>query len=85
VLYFLQPTTVALNNGCLLVVPGYSEGPQHSDRVTTPMEHEHPIETEVGDVIVFDPRLLHGSLPNETEEYRFNIRLWIQTRWKETN
>ena len=85
VLYFLQPTTVALKNGCLLVVPGYAEGPQHSERVTTPMKEEYPVEVDTGDVIVFDPRLLHGSLPNESEEFRYNIRLWIQTRWKEKN
>ncbi len=83
VLYFLQKTTVELKNGCLLVIPGYAEGPQHSDRVVTPMKGEHPIETELGDAIIFDPRLMHGSLPNDTDDYRFNIRLWIQTRWKD--
>ena len=81
VLYFLQKTTLDLKNGCLLVVPGYAEGPQHSDRVTTPMKDEYAIEVELGDVIVFDPRLLHGSMPNDSEDYRYNIRLWIQTRW----
>ena len=81
VLYFLQRTTV--ENGCLLVMPGYAEGPQHSDRVTTPMEGELPLETEPGDVIIFDPRLLHGSLGNSTDAHRFNVRLWIQTKWKE--
>jgi hypothetical protein len=81
VLYFLQKTTK--ENGALLVVPGYAEGPQHSERVATPIEGEHAIETEPGDVIVFDPRLLHGSLANNTDEHRFNVRLWIQTRWKE--
>lgn len=81
VLYFLQKTTI--QNGALLVVPGYAEGPQHSERVTTPMEGEYAIETEPGDVIVFDPRLLHGSMPNDSGDYRYNVRLWIQTRWKE--
>ena len=81
VLYFLQKTTV--KNGALLVVPGYAEGPQHSERVTTPIDGEYPIETEMGDVIVFDPRLLHGSMANNTDEHRFNVRLWIQTRWKD--
>ena len=76
----LQPTTT--ENGCLLVVPGYAEGPQHSDRVTTPMENEYPIQTELGDVIIFDPRLLHGSLENKTDVHRFNVRLWIDTKWK---
>lgn len=80
-LYFLQKTTV--QNGALLVVPGYAEGPQHSERVTTPMDGEYAIETEPGDMIVFDPRLLHGSMPNDTDDYRFNIRLWIQTNWKD--
>jgi hypothetical protein len=83
VLYFLQKTTVELKNGCLLVIPGYAEGPQHSQRVTTPMKDEYPIEMELGDAIIFDPRLMHGSLPNETDDYRFNIRLWILTRWKD--
>ncbi len=83
VLYFLQDTTVEKKNGCLLVVPGYAEGPQHSERVTTPIAEEYPIEVKLGDVIVFDPRLLHGSLENETEEYRFNIRLWVMTRWRD--
>lgn len=82
VIYMLQATTVERGNGCLLVVPGYADGPQHSDRITTPMAEEYPIETEPGDVIIMDPRLLHASLPNETESYRFNIRLWIQTRWR---
>lgn len=81
VLYFLQKTTV--KNGALLVVPGYAEGPQHSERVTTPMEGEYAIEVDPGDVIVFDPRLLHGSMPNDTDNYRFNVRLWIQTKWKD--
>lgn len=81
VLYMLQRTT--LENGCLLVVPGYADGPQHSDRVTTPMKDEYPIQTEIGDVILLDPRLLHASMPNDTDAHRFNIRLWIQTRWKE--
>jgi hypothetical protein len=80
-LYFLQRTTI--ENGCLLVVPGYAEGPQHSDRVVTPMEGEYPVETEPGDVIIMDPRLLHGSMPNDTDDYRFNIRLWIQCRWED--
>ena len=85
VLYFLQKTTLELKNGCLLVVPGYAEGPQHSDRVTTPMKDEHAIEVDLGDVIIFDPRLLHGSMPNDSDEFRYNIRLWVQTRWtKET-
>ncbi len=83
ILYFLQPTSVALANGCLLVVPGYADGPQHSERVTTPFPGEYPIEIDMGDVIMLDPRLLHGSLPNESDDYRFNVRLWIQTRWKE--
>ena len=83
VIYMLQRTAVDLGNGCLLVVPGYADGPQHAERVTTPMAEEYPIETEPGDVIIMDPRLLHGSLANETNEHRFNIRLWIQTRWKE--
>ncbi len=83
VLYFLQDTTVEKRNGCLLVVPGYAEGPQHSQRVTTPIAEEYPIEVQMGDVIIFDPRLLHGSLENETDEYRFNIRLWVMTRWRD--
>lgn len=83
VLYMLQPTT--MENGCILVVPGYAEGPQHSDRVATPIDGEHPVQTELGDVIIMDPRLLHGSLANETADYRFNVRLWIQCRWKERN
>jgi hypothetical protein len=81
VLYFLQKTT--RENGALLVMPGYAEGPQHSERVTTPFENEYAIETEPGDVIIFDPRLLHGSLANSTDKHRFNVRLWIQTNWKE--
>jgi ectoine hydroxylase-related dioxygenase (phytanoyl-CoA dioxygenase family) len=47
------------------------------------MKDEYPIEMELGDAIIFDPRLMHGSLPNETDDYRFNIRLWILTRWKD--
>lgn len=82
VIYMLQKTSVELKNGCLLVVPGYQKGPQHKERVTTPIEGEYPVETELGDVIIMDPRLLHGSLPNETNGHRFNVRLWIQTRWK---
>ena len=82
VLYFLQKTTV--ENGALLVVPGYREGPQHSERVTTPIEGEYPIETDIGDVIIFDPRLLHGSMANMTDTYRFNVRLWINTRWEKS-
>ena len=80
VLYFLQKTIV--KNGALLVVPGYADGPQHSDRVATPLAEEYPVEVNVGDVIVLDPRLLHGSTENDTDDYRFNIRLWIDTRWK---
>ncbi len=82
VIYMLQRTSIAKKNGCLLVVPGYAEGPQHSERVTTPFENEYPVETEPGDVIIMDPRLLHGSLPNETDKHRFNVRLWIQCRWE---
>lgn len=82
VIYMLMPTSVERRNGCLLVIPGYADGPQHKDRVATPMEEEYPIETELGDVIIMDPRLLHASLPNETDDYRFNVRLWIQCRWE---
>ncbi len=82
VIYMLQRTSVELRNGCLLVVPRYAEGPQHSQRVTTPIAGEYPIETELGDVIIMDPRLLHASLPNDTDDHRFNVRLWIQCRWE---
>ena len=71
-------------NGCTVVVPRshlvgeYATQESFNDAV--------PIESEAGDVVIWDSRLWHGTRENSTEDMRWAIiatwcRWWLKQHW----
>ena len=74
-------------NGCTLLVPGShqsGEYVQQSDR-----EKSIDIESAVGDVVIWDSRIWHGTNENSTEQSRWSligtfVRWWIKQGYQIT-
>jgi len=67
-------------NGCTVVVPGSHQSGEYSDR---DLKNKHPIIAKAGDLICWDSRLWHGTLPNKSNTSRWAIiatlgRWWIK-------
>lgn len=74
-------------NGCTVVVPGS----HHSGEYTTQEARADavPIESEVGDVVMWDSRLWHGTTENQSSSTRWAIvatfcRWWMKQHWQTT-
>ena len=74
-------------NGCTVVVPGS----HHSGEYTTQEAFVDavPIESEVGDVVMWDSRLWHGTTENRSDATRWAIvatfcRWWLKQHWQTT-
>ncbi len=74
-------------NGCTVVVPGS----HHSGEYTTQEARADavPIESEVGDLVMWDSRLWHGTTENQSSSTRWAIvatfcRWWMKQHWQTT-
>jgi hypothetical protein len=71
-------------NGCTLVVPGS----HHFGRYATQewMKYAIPIESQAGDVVIWDSRIWHGASGNTTSQSRWSViatfcRWWIKQNY----
>jgi len=74
-------------NGCTVVVPGS----HHAGEYTTQDSFADavPIESDVGDVVMWDSRLWHGTTENRSGSTRWAIvatfcRWWMKQHWQTT-
>jgi hypothetical protein len=79
----LEPQKIV--NGCTIVVPGS----HRIDRYASPTDlvNSVPIESEPGDVVIWDSRLWHGTTANTTSGTRWSIvatftRWWIKQNYE---
>ena len=71
-------------NGCTVVVPRSHLSGEYTTQEAT--ADAVPVESEVGDVVVWDSRLWHGTTANATADPRWAIvatfsRWWIKQAW----
>jgi ectoine hydroxylase-related dioxygenase (phytanoyl-CoA dioxygenase family) len=82
----LQPQHT--ENGCTLVVPGSQ---QSGEYVTQARRADCiPVETEAGDVVVWDSRIWHGTGENRSGESRWSliatfVRWWVKQGYRITD
>ncbi|MCT8351793.1 MULTISPECIES: phytanoyl-CoA dioxygenase family protein [Photorhabdus] len=74
-----------LNRGNFIVIPGtqYREVESNNDET-------YSLKIEAGDVIMFDPRMLHGRGPNHSDIIRQVIFMeygprWLEPKWNNSN
>lgn len=65
-------------NGCTVVVPGSHKSGKYTDRKLTNVT---PITGEAGDLIIWDSRLWHGALKNNTCRTRWALVATFSTWW----
>lgn len=75
-------------NGCTVVVPGSHVSGEYANQEA--FADATPIESEVGDVVVWDSRLWHGTTENRSGDTRWAIigtfcRWWMKQHWNVTN
>ena len=58
-------------NGCTVVVPGSHLSGKYADQAS--FETAVPVLSEPGDLIIWDSRTWHGTLPNQTDGTRWSI------------
>ncbi|AYQ86930.1 MAG: phytanoyl-CoA dioxygenase family protein [Paraburkholderia tropica] len=70
--------------GCTIVVPAS----HRSDEYASPaaLEHAIPLETQAGDIVIWDSRLWHGALSNSTGSSRWSligtfVRWWMKQNY----
>ena len=71
-------------NGCTVVVPKSHLSGQYTTQEA--FSEAVPVESEVGDVVIWDSRLWHGTRENRTEGTRWSIiatvcRWWLKQHW----
>jgi len=74
-------------NGCTLVVPGSHKFGHYAHQEW--MKYAMPLESEPGDVVLWDSRLWHGATANTTSNSRWAIiatfsRWWIKQNYQYT-
>ena len=68
------------NNGCTVVVPGSHQSGEYSNRN---LDNKISVTAKAGDIVCWDSRLWHGTLPNKSKKSRWAIiatlgRWWIK-------
>ncbi|TNE60749.1 MAG: hypothetical protein EP344_06825 [Bacteroidetes bacterium] len=90
--YMLQAAAIledqTRDNGCTVVIPGSHLAGEYADQ--TAFEKAIPVETKAGDLVVWDSRIWHGTLANNTEGTRWSIiaafsRWWIKQMFNYTD
>lgn len=74
-----------VENGCTLVVPGSHQFGCYASPDW--MKYTVPIESEPGDVVLWDSRLWHGATENKTEHSRWAVistfgRWWVKQNYQ---
>ena len=64
--------------GCTLVVPGSHRADEFADQAA--LRRAVALETKAGDIVIWDARLWHGALGNETPRSRWSL-ISTFTRW----
>lgn len=75
-------------NGCTVVVPGSHLSGKYADQAS--FETAVPVLSEPGDLVIWDSRTWHGTLPNQTDGTRWSIiaafsRWWIKQMFNYTD
>ncbi len=75
-------------NGCTVVVPGSHVSGEYANQDA--FAEATPIESEVGDVVIWDSRLWHGTTENRSGGTRWAIigtfcRWWMKQHWNVTS
>lgn len=75
-------------NGCTVVVPGSHLSGKYADQAS--FETAVPVLSDPGDLIIWDSRTWHGTLPNQTDGTRWSIiaafsRWWIKQMFNYTD
>lgn len=76
------------DNGCTVVIPGSHLSGKYADQAS--FDHAVPVLSEPGDLIIWDSRTWHGTLPNNTDGTRWSIiaafsRWWIKQMFNYTD
>jgi ectoine hydroxylase-related dioxygenase (phytanoyl-CoA dioxygenase family) len=66
------------DNGCTVVVPGSHQSGDYTNR---DLKKVYPIEGKPGDVIIWDSRLWHGTLKNQSNESRWALIATLSMWW----
>jgi len=69
--------------GCTVVVPGSHRSDAYADQ--SAMADAIPIETQAGDLVVWDSRLWHGALANTTGKTRWALIATFVRWWMKQN
>lgn len=77
----LEDQTTA--RGCTVVVPGSHRSDSYADQ--SAMADAVPIETQVGDIVIWDSRLWHGALGNTTGSTRWSLIATFVRWWMKQN
>jgi len=75
-------------NGCTVVVPGSHLTGRYADQ--TDFDKAIPVVTNAGDLVMWDSRIWHGTLPNNSSNTRWSIiaafsRWWIKQMFNYTD
>lgn len=75
-------------NGCTVVIPGSHLTGRYADQ--TSFEKAIPVITKAGDLVLWDSRIWHGTLGNQTDGTRWSIiaafsRWWIKQMFNYTD
>ena len=81
-LFALDNSTV--NNGATIIVPGSHKSDEYA--IQDPINAKY-LELDLGDIAVWDSRLWHGALPNQSGQDRWAIvatftRWWIKQNYQ---
>ena len=90
--YMLQASVVleeqTEDNGCTVVIPGSHLSGKYADQ--TAFDQAVPVLSQPGDLIIWDSRIWHGTLANNTDKTRWSIiaafsRWWIKQMFNYTD
>ena len=75
-------------NGCTVMVPGSHLSGKYADQ--NDFDKAVPVESKAGDLVLWDSRTWHGTLPNQTNGTRWSIiaafsRWWIKQMFNYTD
>ena len=75
------------NNGCTVVIPGSHQSGEYVGQEE--IENAKPIESNAGDVVIWDSRIWHGTLENRSGKSRWSliatfVRWWIKQGYQIT-
>jgi hypothetical protein len=73
----------SLETGCTLIVPGSHRSDKYADQEA--MSLAIPLETQAGDIVIWDGRIWHGALGNKTERSRWSLIATFARWWVKQN